>query len=120
MTFTIPIAGPGEEDLVDVTAQTVLALRGGKSLAGEPGVAELAIDAQWRVAVNPHGQAMTASDGAPLPPYCFYVTYNGWPWSLFHPMDSEIACGNGAGANVQTYLAACRAAIAKAKGATDG
>jgi hypothetical protein len=72
-----------------------------------PGCWEHQVDAQWHIAVNGQPQTVKASNGAEVPPYTMYVTYNGWPAGLISPNSGWIAAG--AGANEDTFIAALKA-----------
>lgn len=83
---------------------------GAEQLAGHPGIWEHAVDETWRVAINGHRVTEQASDGVDVPPFHVYLSFNGWPWALFHPAADSIATGHGEAANSATFLAALQAA----------
>lgn len=77
------------------------------------------IDEHWFVAVNGHKeeQALKRSNGGgvTVPPFHFYLEFNGWPAGFLTPFGGTMAAGEAA--NEQTLIAALDAAIAKASGA---
>lgn len=77
-----------------------------------PGCWEHAVDDQWRIALNGHGDERTAFGRATVPPYHIYVEYNGWPAGLIGPAGGVIAAGDGA--TEDTFIAAVEAARDKA------
>lgn len=58
-----------------------------------PGVWERKIDEHWTIAVNGHREEKKHK-GVPVPPYCCYVEFNGWPAGLFTPYGGQFAAGD--------------------------
>lgn len=73
------------------------------------------LDEAWWFALNPHGTPCEAKPpdwniATVVNPFDVLVTYNGWPAGMFGPSGGLIAAGEGA--NVFTFAAALRMAIA--------
>lgn len=65
---------------------------GAKDLNKLPGLWETKVDETWTIKCNGHD---TEIDG--VPPFCWYIEYNGWPagvLSAFHG-DGVLAAGEG-------------------------
>lgn len=78
-----------------------------------PGCWEHQIDDQWWVAVNAKKQPVVTSRGYTVEPYDCFVEYNGFPAGSFNPGGGILAAGEAA--NEQTFIAAVRAAIERAR-----
>lgn len=77
-----------------------------------PGCWEHTIDDQWFVAINSQRVDTACSTGIPIPPFCLYVEFNGWPAGLLSFADSgEFAAGEAA--NPVTFAEAIRAVASR-------
>lgn len=84
-----------------------------KNIKQLPGCWEHAIDEQWFIAVNGHQVSSRTSGGVDVAPFNCYVEFNGWPAAYFGLDGGSMAAG--AAANQESFIAALKAAIAKAK-----
>jgi hypothetical protein len=74
-----------------------------------PGCWEHQVDSQWWFALNGKTTPTKCSKGITVPPFHFYVEFNGWPAGIFHITGSgEFAAGTAA--NEDTFIAAVDAA----------
>jgi hypothetical protein len=83
---------------------------GVKSINKLPACWEVQVDGRWWVAMNGHGEAVKASDGADVPPYSAWITFNGWPAGVLSPVGGVIAAGSAA--NEDTFIDALKVRIA--------
>ncbi len=77
--------------------------RGHRDLAKHDGLLHLDIDSAWSADINGHSRTV---DNVPL--YHARLTFNGWPAGIIGPSDGIIA--EGAAANEDAFILACRAA----------
>ena len=88
--------------------------RGEHPITQYAGCWECTVDERWKLAVNGHPVPRKCSlSDEPLAPMHCYVTFNGWPAFIITPVGGFGAAG--AIANEDTFIAAVRAATARAK-----
>lgn len=76
------------------------------------------LDDNWTIAVNGTDRTLECKPdgtmGAGIEPFHMAVWWNGWLAGLLHPYGGVIAAGSAA--NEESFVAAIRAAIGKARG----
>lgn len=79
--------------------------QGAVNLKDHPGCWERSVDERWWVAANGHSTPTPCSRGGePIPPYSFYIEFNGWPAGIVGPGGGVVAAGELA--NEETLRAA--------------
>jgi hypothetical protein len=87
---------------------------GVENITALPGCWEHQIDDQWWLALNGKKTPTKCSHGAEVPPFHFYVEFNGWPAGIFSIRgDGEFAAGSAA--NEDMFIAAVDAAVERAR-----
>lgn len=81
---------------------------GAENIKDLPGCWSGKVDEHWSLKCNGHDHKI---DG--VPPYCFYIEFNGWPAGIIAPNVGTIAAGKLA--NEETFISACLAATRKLK-----
>ena len=81
---------------------------GVENLAAIDGCWEHQIDERWWVAANGHREDQQCSHGVAVPPFHWYIEFNGWPAGVIGPFQGVIAAGEAA--NEDAFLAALKAA----------
>ena len=66
------------------------------------------LDDKWLLVANGHRQSLKYNNVA-VPPFHFYVEFDGWPAGMFDAYDGCIAAGSAA--NEETFIAALERAI---------
>ena len=94
---------------------TLALAQGQRDIVKRPGPTHVEVDEHWDVWVNPHDEENPHPKGGTIPPHSFFVEWNGWPASIFHPLDERIMFVGGELANIDTFLEAVDAAIERAK-----
>ena len=70
------------------------------------------LDEKWAIAINAHYEEIEhpfADCPHKVPPFSIFVLFNGWPAGVIDPYSASIAAG--AIANIDTFVAALRAAM---------
>jgi hypothetical protein len=88
-----------EKSLPEILLEYALS-EGGKDIGNLPGLWESTIDDRWVIKCNAHPEEVEN-----IPPFSWYILYNGWPWGILHVQDGGLV-GNGKEANEETLLAA--------------
>lgn len=99
-----------EEDHPFMAIAALHKARGVPKLTDLPGCWEVKVGDDWWFALNGHDKQIRCSKGAEVPPFNAYVMYGDWPAGFIDPYGGVFAAGRGA--NVESFTAAVRAAIA--------
>lgn len=81
---------------------------GMKNISELPGCWEQKVDEHWWIACNGHSEPTECSEGAKVPPFSFYIMFNGWPAGIIDAGGGTLCAG--AVANEGALIAAIQAA----------
>lgn len=81
---------------------------GMKDLNQLPGCWEQQVDEHWWIACNAHRERVKCSTGESVPPFCFYIVFNGWPAGIVNAGGGTMCAG--AIANESALIAAVQQA----------
>lgn len=84
-----------------------------KDMKSHPGLVHIPVDENWEIWINPHKGEPIERKGSTLEPFHVLVEWNGWPASVFHPMQKEIVFAAGKCANLDAFLQAVEKARLK-------